>query len=657
MKQLFSILIFSALCNCAIAQLTPNEAITRMTRGINLGNTLEPPVEGAWNNGPAQEFYFDDFKTAGFSTVRIPVRWDQHTQTTAPYTVDPAWLDRVEEVVDWGLERDFFVIINSHHDDWLKQNYSSPSARARFDSIWVQIANRFQFKSDSLFFEIFNEPFGMTTAEVDDMNSRILPLIRKTNPTRIVVYSGADYSGAAWLMSAAIPNDDYIMGYYHSYDPWDFSGLGNGTWGSQVEKDNVRNTFEAVANWSAENDIPVMISEFGAIRSTDYNSRMRIYAFYVEQALRNRIAFEVWDDGGNFGLYDRTARSWADEKDILIHTHIDGPTDILTESIGDTLVAVTWQNRTARNDSMLVERRTSQTAWARIATIATTDDSFVDATVEGGNDYYYRVIAKFSNGDTWMSYPSVVTVRPTTRSNFLGSPFILPGLIEAEDYDIGGESLTYHDTDAVNLGGAYRPDEGVDIELRSDGGHHVAYVESGEWMEYTVDVAEAGTYTVTTSVASLDGGGRLGLQFGDGIVRSERVPQTGSWTSFQNISSEFDLTAGEQILRMTIQIARPFNIDHFVITQAGATNTADVPQATRFEIYPNPVTDDLIVSSNISATNARVWIGDLMGRTILDMPITSKIQRIPLNDLPNGVYLLRHMVNGRIATNKTVVKL
>lgn len=79
----FFTLIFILLgVNFGIAQLTPAEAVEGMKRGINLGNTLEPPTEGGWNNGPARESYFDAYVEAGFSNVRIPVRWDQHTSRT-----------------------------------------------------------------------------------------------------------------------------------------------------------------------------------------------------------------------------------------------------------------------------------------------------------------------------------------------------------------------------------------------------------------------------------------------------------------------------------------------------------------------------------------------------------------------------------------------
>lgn len=73
---------------------------------------------------------------------------------SAPFAVDPVWMDRVEQVVDWGLERDLFVILNAHHDDWLKRDYDNPTLQARFDSLWSQIATRFQDKPDRLLFEM-----------------------------------------------------------------------------------------------------------------------------------------------------------------------------------------------------------------------------------------------------------------------------------------------------------------------------------------------------------------------------------------------------------------------------------------------------------------------------------------------------------------------
>ena len=154
------------------AQLNPNDAISQMTKGINLGNTLEPPYEGEWGNPATQQYMFDMYKTEGFNFVRVPVRWDKHMSTTSPFKIDQAWLNRVEQILDWGLSKGLYMVVNSHHDGWIKENYANPVNQARFDSLWSQVATRFKNKSEKLIFEIANEPVSpMTKAQNDEMRS------------------------------------------------------------------------------------------------------------------------------------------------------------------------------------------------------------------------------------------------------------------------------------------------------------------------------------------------------------------------------------------------------------------------------------------------------------------------------------------------------
>lgn len=99
---------------CAAAT-SPAEFVKEMRIGINLGNVLDAPTEGAWAQR-AQEYYFDDYAAAGFKSVRVPIRWDKHTATASPWAVEPSFMDRVEEVVGWSLKRGLRTILNTHHD-------------------------------------------------------------------------------------------------------------------------------------------------------------------------------------------------------------------------------------------------------------------------------------------------------------------------------------------------------------------------------------------------------------------------------------------------------------------------------------------------------------------------------------------------------------
>ena len=100
----------------SFGQVTPWEMVEKMGKGINLGNTLEAPKEGDWS-APLEEYCFHDFVDAGFTSVRIPIRWTNYMLDSTPFTIDSAWMDRVEQVIDWALDTGLVVIINSHHDD------------------------------------------------------------------------------------------------------------------------------------------------------------------------------------------------------------------------------------------------------------------------------------------------------------------------------------------------------------------------------------------------------------------------------------------------------------------------------------------------------------------------------------------------------------
>ena len=374
----------------------PQAVIAKMTRGINIGNTLEPPRVGDWNNKFIEEYFFDDYMDAGFNTVRVPIRWEKHTLDISPYTVSETWLDTVEKVIEWGLERDLFIIINAHHDWWLVNNYDSQEVRDRFHSIWNQIASRFKDKLPNLLFEIINEPHGMTKENVDELNKDILQIIRKENPKRIVIYGGHSWSNSDHLLSASILNDEYIIGYFHSYDPWDFAGKGNGFWGSDDDIEKIKSKFNQVGQWSKNNNIPVILSEFGAIHDCDYNSRMLHYFTYVKEALRNEIAFQAWDDGGQFRIYDRELRKWPEVKDILIHTYVDGPEKLKAQYINDSQAYLTWKNNNGQCSKIIIEKKIDSLPFESIAELDSNINEYIDNSSSVVNAIY-RVVAICEN--------------------------------------------------------------------------------------------------------------------------------------------------------------------------------------------------------------------------------------------------------------------
>ncbi len=403
---IFTILLPIIFTGILEAQLTPQEAVKGMERGINIGNTMEPPTEGAWGNPPVKERAFDDYKNAGFTAIRIPITWDGHTSRTPPYTIDSTWLNRVEQVVDWGLQRGLFIEINAHHETWLKDT-TTPANIARFDSIWSQIATRFKNKSDSLIFEILNEPDPMSANNVNMINAQVLKIIRRTNPTRIVVFSGYMWSNSDQLVTAAIPDttDKYLMGYYHSYDPYPFGLVGTGTYGSVSDKNATKAKFDQVTAWSVKHNIPVIMDEFGYINKCDYNSRMCAYETVVSQGISHGVGLFAWDDGSSFPIYNRTTGGFNEIKDILIYTYPESPDDLQIKQLSNSSISLQWQNRNTEQDSIIVQRRLGNNSFLDFPPIGPTATQFVDPYINPGNTYYYRLKIVRKDSVIMESYP------------------------------------------------------------------------------------------------------------------------------------------------------------------------------------------------------------------------------------------------------------
>jgi hypothetical protein len=142
---------------------------------------------------------------------------------------------------------------------------------------------------------------------------------------------------------------------------------------------------------------------------------------------------------------------------------------------------------------------------------------------------------------------------------FGGTPARVPGTIEAENFDEGGEGVGYHDATGGNSGGQYRTTD-VDLESTSDsgGGYNVGWIDSGEWLNYAVNVTAAGPYLLEARVASNGSGGTFHLEVsGVDITGPLAIPDTGGWQIWTTLSTSVTLAAGEQTLRIVFDTSLP----------------------------------------------------------------------------------------------------
>jgi len=154
---------------------------------------------------------------------------------------------------------------------------------------------------------------------------------------------------------------------------------------------------------------------------------------------------------------------------------------------------------------------------------------------------------------------------------FKGKVHVIPGTIEAEHYDEGKAGVAYVDLDPQNQGADYREPTQVDIEKRPDAsnGHGIGWTRKGEWLNYTVEVKAAGTYTIEMPVASNKMGGLFHLEIGGkAITKAIRIPDTGGWDKLKLIKcAGVKLAKGRHVIRAVMDEQGPSgsigDIDYF----------------------------------------------------------------------------------------------
>src|SRR6185295_5504132 len=173
-----------------------------------------------------------------------------------------------------------------------------------------------------------------------------------------------------------------------------------------------------------------------------------------------------------------------------------------------------------------------------------------------------------------------------TASPYSGKAVVVPGTVEAEQFDNGGEGIAYHDTSPGNSGGVFRSTN-VDVESSSGGGYDVGWIDPGEWLQYSVDVASAGTYTVQFRVAAAATGGTFHLEMnGVNVTGTLAIPSTGGWQTWQTVAQNVSLAAGPQSARIVFDSATAGivgNLDRF---QFLATATPPPPPSGSTSTVP-----------------------------------------------------------------------
>lgn len=215
-----------------------------------------------------------------------------------------------------------------------------------------------------------------------------------------------------------------------------------------------------------------------------------------------------------------------------------------------------------------IDGQSIQSKGTIIALKANANDKYVCAESGGSQP----LIANRTAIGGWEKF-YMETVSGSGQSPYGGSNWSIPGTVEAENYDNGGEGVACHDTTSGNNTGDYRSD---DVDLKTNSGvTNVGWIENGEWLEYSVNVTSSGSYTIEAQVASASGGGSFSLLFNGSDKGTFSFDATEGWQSYTSVSKTgVSLNAGTQIMRLNAE-DESWNIDNITISSDDPPPSSD----------------------------------------------------------------------------------
>ncbi len=328
----------------SLEDMTSTELVQDIKLGWNLGNSLdvcnadrdgdgvanetaEVVDETLWGNVETTKEIFETLKDEGFNAVRIPITWRDHLDEDN--NIDPDWMSRVHEVVDYAYDLDMYVIINIHHDGggdpdfgaWVRNASTDyDGVLEKYKKIWTQICDSFQDYDQHLIFESMNE-VGFDDLSTDEayetlnnLNQEFVNLVRSSggnNPERHLLIAGywtdIEMSCSPLFKMPDDPAGKCILSV-HYYTPWEFCTTNiNYEWGTEDEIAVMEDKVAQLKSTFVDNGVPVIVGEFGTGVWNEEASGIYFSEMFVKLCHEAGIATFMWDDGAQF---NRATCTW-----------------------------------------------------------------------------------------------------------------------------------------------------------------------------------------------------------------------------------------------------------------------------------------------------------------------------------------------------------
>lgn len=318
-----------------------NAQDTPFNRGVNLTNWFQVGSAGQIQFTRYTRQDFENIKSLGCDVIRLPINLHYMTDGAPEYTLDPLFLDLLDEAVGWAEELELHLILDNHTFDPASE--TDPAIGGILEKVWPQMALHYRDGYSNLYYEILNEPHGIDDNTWNTIQLEVINAIREVDSTHTIIVGGSGYNSYNNL--AAIPEypDTNLIYTFHFYDPFVFTHQGatwvtpsmeslsgvpypyhadsmpglppelDGTWvGSAYNYYHATGNDTQVKEWldiaisfRNERRVPIFCGELGVfIPNSENDDRIRWYELVTNYLSDSGVAWTMWDYHGGFGIFE-----------------------------------------------------------------------------------------------------------------------------------------------------------------------------------------------------------------------------------------------------------------------------------------------------------------------------------------------------------------
>jgi endoglucanase len=312
-------------------------------RGVNLTNWLQASNTRQIHFYEFTKLDLINIKSLGCDVIRLPINLHYMTSGPPDYTIDPLFYSYLDQIIDWTEELGLHLILDNHTFDPAVS--TAPNINSILVPVWTQMARHYKDRSNLIYYEVLNEPHGISDARWNEIQQEVIDAIRAIDRTHTIVVGPAEWNSYRNLMEMPVYADDNLIYTFHFYDPYIFTHQGVGPPSASLESivglpfpydasrmperptefvagtwerdrwenyphegtvEHVKGLMDTAVDFQRTRNVPLLCGEFGVyIPYADNEDRVRWYGVVRRYLEEKGIAWTMWDYKGPFHIFEK----------------------------------------------------------------------------------------------------------------------------------------------------------------------------------------------------------------------------------------------------------------------------------------------------------------------------------------------------------------